>query len=107
MVKSGIIPNVAEILTPDMFYDPANAEIYSGILLYRSECINVLGRFNPVKIPLNLFKNNTIKILFIKNTKRIIKELEMNIDDFLRKKKFDIVINNTTLQHFKLNQVVN
>ena len=32
MVKSGVIPNVAEILTPDMFYDPANAEIYACIL---------------------------------------------------------------------------
>ena len=73
-------------------------EIYSGILLYRSECINVLGRFNPVKIPLNLFKNNKIKILFIRNTKKTIKEFKMNIDDFLRKKKIDVKIDNTTFQ---------
>ncbi|MCQ2958042.1 MAG: hypothetical protein MJ180_03960, partial [Candidatus Gastranaerophilales bacterium] len=32
MVKSTVIANVAEILQPDMFYDPANAEIYACIL---------------------------------------------------------------------------
>ena len=32
MIKPHVIANVAEILTSDMFYDPANAEIYACIL---------------------------------------------------------------------------
>ena len=44
MVKSVIIPNVAEILTSDMFYDPANAEIYSCILELSSLSLKVTVR---------------------------------------------------------------
>lgn len=46
-------------------------EVYSepNIILYRSECFNEQGKFNPVKIPLYLFENKNIKISFIKKKK--------------------------------------
>ena len=65
-------------------------EIYSESILYRSECFNEQGKFYPVKIPLHLFNKNMIKILFIKNTGDIIKEVNLNIYEFGKENIFDL-----------------
>ena len=53
MVKSSSISTVAEILTPDMFYDPANAEIYACIL----ESISILNFENG-----DTYSTNSIQV---------------------------------------------
>ena len=73
-------------------------EIYSDIILYRSECLNTQGKFFPIRIPLNLFKNNLIRIIFYKNTKQLIQELNLNIFEFSQQKAFNINCNGITLQ---------
>ena len=78
--------------------DKVYYEVYSNNILYRSECFNAQGKFNPVKIPLHLFKNNIITILFIKNTKSLIKKYQLNINDFVKKKSFNVIINDISFE---------
>ena len=70
-------------------------EIYSDNLLYRSECINNLGKFNPVKIPLGFFHNNVINIKFCKNTRKAKGDFYVNIQELVNGKSFHIIINGT------------
>ena len=63
-------------------------EIYSDNILYRSECLDERGKFLPVKIPLNLFRNKMIRILFIQNTKKLIGEFNFNIYEIENHKIF-------------------
>ena len=67
-------------------------EVYSepNLLLYRSECFNEQGKFNPVKIPLYLFQNKNIKILFFKNTKTIAGVYNLTIYEFQQEKEFNV-----------------
>ena len=73
-------------------------EIYSDNLLYRSECINNFGKFNPIKIPLGLFKNNPINIKFCKNNRKVKGDFYENIQELVNGKIFNIVINGTPFQ---------
>ena len=73
-------------------------EIFSDNLLYRSEYIDEHGKFNPVKIPLSLFKNNLIKILFINITKNVIKEYKLNIDELRNEKIFNVNLNGRSIK---------
>ena len=73
-------------------------EIYSNNILYRSEWLSDKGKFKPVTIPLSLFENNRIKILFIKNTKKVKGEFNLNIFELGKEKIFDVIINGTPFQ---------
>ena len=74
-------------------------EIYSDMsILYRSECFNDQGKFNPVKIPLSLFKNNTIKIIFINNTKEFQQEFNLDINELRLGKIFKITKMGTPIE---------
>ena len=73
-------------------------EIYSDNLLYRSECLNDKGLFNPAKIPLGLFKNNNINIKFCKNTKKAKGDFNLTVKELISGKIFDIIINGTPFQ---------
>ena len=83
------------------FYQPENKiyyEVYSDTILYRSECLNLQGKFDSVQIPLNLFRNNLIKIRFIKNTGKLIQEFNLNPHNFPNHKIFNINNNGIPLQ---------
>ena len=73
-------------------------EIYSDIILYRSECFDDQGKFNPVKLPLSLFKNNTIKIIFINNTKEFQQDFILDINELRTGKIFNITKMATPIQ---------
>ena len=73
-------------------------EIYSDNLLYRSECINNYGKFNPVKIPLGFFNNNIINSKFCKNTRKVKGDFYANIQELINGKIFNIIINRTPFQ---------
>ena len=64
------------------YQEPKNKiyyEIYGENFLYRSEYLNVQGKFDSVIIPLSLFKNQKIRILFYKNVNSLINEFNMDI----------------------------
>ena len=46
-------------------------EIFSDIILYRSECLNDNGIFDPVKIPVGVFINNKMTINFYMSNRKI------------------------------------
>ena len=48
-------------------------EIYSDIILYRSELLKVNGIFEPVKIPFDLFKDKNMIFKFYDNNKKNVK----------------------------------
>ena len=73
-------------------------EVYSDIILYRSECFDDQGKFKPVKIPLSLFKNNMMKIIFIKKTKEFKQEFFLNINELNQGKIFSITKMGTPMQ---------
>ena len=73
-------------------------EIFSDIILYRSECINKDGNFDPIKIPLALFKDNNINIKFYNSQKSLCGKFIFNIYDFTNRKIFYIKINGTGFQ---------
>ena len=66
-------------------------EVYApDKILFRSECFNEKGHFLPVNIPLNLFKNQNIKISFIQKTNNLLENCNLNINEFLNKKEFNM-----------------
>ena len=74
-------------------------EIFSGDkILYKSELINDEGKFNQVKIPAGLFKNDNIKIMFYKYNNKEKGNYEFNIYTLENYKKFDILINKIPIQ---------
>ena len=73
-------------------------EIFSDIILYRSECINKEGIFDPIKIPLGLFKDKKIIIKFYNSSRQSCGNFTFNIDDFTNRKTFNIKINGTQFQ---------
>ena len=86
-IKFEIPPNNYDFNLPQnkIYY-----EIYSDNILYRSECLNVLGKFFPIKIPLNLFRSNLIRIKFYKNTGKLLQEFCLNIHEFANQKMFNL-----------------
>ena len=72
-------------------------EIYSEKnILYRSECLNNQGIFNPVKIPVILFKNNNIIVIFYKSNRRKRGTFNLNIEEFTNGNSFiNIRVNGT------------
>ena len=81
------------------FKDVKNKLVYhlmnsSRSPIYNSECINNGGRFNEVKIPGNLL-NKGIIISFINNKKKVVSEVQTNIDELINKKSFEVKPNKT------------
>ena len=73
-------------------------EIYSDIILYRSECLNDKGIFDIVKIPLGLFKDNKIKILFYKNTRKVVGNFNLTIEEFTNGKILNFDFNGVSFK---------
>ena len=73
-------------------------EIFSENLLYRSECLNNEGKFENVKIPLFLFKNNIIVVSFYNCKRNSIGKFKLNIDEFTKGKIFNVKINDISFQ---------
>ena len=74
-------------------------EIFSeNNLLYRSEFINDEGKFISIKMPVGLFKNNKINIIFYKYNKKEKGNYNLNIYEFSTNKIFNIQINKKTFQ---------
>ena len=74
-------------------------EIYSDILLYQSEFISDEGKFSPIKIPVVLFKNKKIHIIFYKSSREIRGDFILKISDFINGKIFEpIRVNGTYFQ---------
>ena len=73
-------------------------EIFSDIILYRSEYINKEGIFDSIKIPLGLFKDNNIIIIFYNSSKQSCGNFIFNIGDFTNRKTFEIKISGTQFQ---------
>ena len=68
-------------------------EIYSDIILYRSELLKDNGIFEPVKIPFDLFKDKTIIIKFYDSKKRESGNFKVNVLDFVNGQSFEIKVN--------------
>ena len=73
-------------------------EIFSDIILYRSEYINKEGIFDSIKIPLGLFKDNNIIIIFYNSSKQSCGNFIFNIGDFTYRKSFKIKVNGIQFQ---------
>lgn len=73
-------------------------EIYSDKILYRSECLNDRGIFDNVKIPSALFKDNKLKILFYKNTRKVVGNFTLSINKFINKEIFNFNLNGIALK---------
>ena len=68
-------------------------EIYSDIILYRSELLKDNGIFEPVKMPFDLFKDKTIIIKFYDSKKRESGNFKVNVLDFVNGQSFEIKVN--------------
>ena len=68
-------------------------EIYSDIILYRSELLKDNGIFEPVKIPFDLFKDKIIIIKFYDSKKRECGNFKVNVLDFVNGQSFEIKVN--------------
>jgi hypothetical protein len=73
-------------------------EIYSDIILYRSELLKDNGIFEPVKIPYDLFKDKNIIIKFYDSKNRECGNFEVNVLDFAKKQTFEIKVNKTNFK---------
>ena len=65
-------------------------EIKSDTLLYRSECLNDEGIFENVKIPVGLFKDNMINIIFYNSSRKSCGNFNLNLLEFTNDKLFEI-----------------
>ncbi len=69
-------------------------EIYSDIILYRSELLKDNGIFDSTKIPFDLFKDKNIIIKFYESNKKECGNFKVNVLDFVNKKEtFEIKVN--------------
>ena len=73
-------------------------EIYSDIILYRSELLKDNGIFEPTKIPFDLFKDKTIIIKFYDSKKVECGNFKVNVLDFVNKKVFEIKVNKVNFE---------
>ena len=81
-------------------------EIYSDKILYRSECLNDKGIFDYVKIPSCLFKDNTIKILFYNNRRKIVGNFTLSIYKFINKEIFKVNLNGVNFKVISNSQLI-
>ena len=81
-------------------------EIFSDTKLYRSECLNDEGIFNIVKIPLVLFKERKIKILFYKNTRKIVGNFNLSINEFINEKIMNFELNGVSLKIISKSKII-
>ena len=73
---------------------------YKGIL-YRSECLKDKGKigiFNPVKIPLCLFPNEHLIVIFYKSSRKERKRLDSSISEFIKFQSVFQRVNGTELK---------
>ena len=69
-------------------------EVYSdNNILYSSECLNDRGIFNPVKIPVGLFKDNKINIIIYKSNRKKRGNFNTTIFDFTKGMSIQIRVN--------------
>ena len=68
-------------------------EIYSDIILYRSELLKDNGIFEPVKIPFDLFKDKNMIFKFYDNNKKECGNFKVNALDFVNRQTFEIKVN--------------
>ncbi len=85
-VKLDLSPKLDGI-TVQIYY-----ELHSDKLLYRSEYLSEDLEFTPVKIPLELLKNNYITIQFFNNCRKVIKEYTLSIIEFTSEKIFNMEV---------------
>ena len=76
------------------FKDSKNKLVYhlmntSKSPIYNSECINNLGKFNEIKIPGGLISQGII-LSFINNKKKVVSEINTNINELVNKKIFEV-----------------
>ena len=64
--------------------------------IYNSECISHLGKFNEVKIPGGLLSKGII-LSFLNNRKKIVTEIQTNLQELANKKQFDIKLSNSKI----------
>ena len=92
IVKFDIKPKEEDISFSDknnkIFY-----EIYSDIILYRSELLKDNGIFDSVKIPFDLFKDKNLIIKFYNNNKKECGNYKVPVLDFVNRKIFEIKVN--------------
>ena len=80
-------------------------EIYSDKILYRSECLNDKGVFENVKIPSILFNDKKIKILFYKNTRKIVGDFTTSLKEFMNEETFNFKLNGVVLKVISKSQI--
>ena len=64
-------------------------------LLYRSESLNNKGIFDPVKIPLFLFKDNKITLLFYSFNRNVKRNYTLSTYEFANQKEFEFKMRGT------------
>ena len=60
--------------------------------IYNSECLSNIGKFNEVKIPAGLLEQGIV-LSFINNKKKVVAEIQTNVQELLNKKQFDVMPN--------------
>ena len=60
--------------------------------IYNSECLSDQGKFNEVKIPGGLVGQGII-LSFINNRKKVVAEIQTNVQELINKKQFDVMPN--------------
>ena len=100
-IKFEISSNLNKVISYKEIRNKMYYEVYSEKnILYRSECLNDQGIFNPVKIPVILFKNNNIIIFIYKSNRKLRGKFDLNIEEFTNGKSFiNIRVNGT---YFKI-----
>ena len=64
-------------------------------LLYRSECLNNEGIFDTVKIPIGLFKDYMLNIIFYDSSRKSCGNFKLNLSEFTNGKLFNIKVKGT------------
>ena len=100
-IKFEISSNLNKVISYKEIRNKMYYEVYSEKnILYRSECLNDQGIFNPVKIPVILFINNNIIIFIYKSNRKVRGKFNLNIEEFTNGKSFiNIRVNGT---YFKI-----
>ena len=80
-------------------------EIFSNKILYRSECLNDEGIFDNVKIPVGLFKDNNLKIIFYKHTRKEVGNFKLSISEFINGEIYNVKTNGISYQIISKSQL--
>ena len=65
--------------------------------IYNSECLNDVGKFSDVKIPAGILGQGII-LSFINNKKKVVSEVQTNIQELINKKSFNVINNKKNYQ---------